>query len=34
MKRGDKTVEAGGVAALRGPSSLDSKAGDEKVPAG
>ena len=24
----------GNVAALRGPSSLDSKAGDEKVPAG
>jgi hypothetical protein len=34
MERGDKMVEAGGVAALRGPSSVDSQARDEKVPVG
>ena len=34
MKRGDKMVEAGGVASLRGPSSVDSQARDEKVPEG
>jgi hypothetical protein len=34
MKRGDKMVAAGGVAALRGPSSADSQARGEKVPVG
>jgi len=34
MERGDEVVIAGGIAALRGPSSADSKARDEKIPAG